>query len=426
MFSLLFIFFTGITSNLAHLNADLKNPSKNIPKTNIYAILITLFIYISITIVVMINIGNDPTGLGESPILLALVLNNILGPLGYLLMGIAAIISTFIAMNSALGSAVNVMHALARDHYVSQKLLKVNKKTQVPTLALIITTGITIFFTILAIIFADIGFTANITTFIYFFGLAFVNFAAVSLRYKRKELDRPFKAPFFPYLPILVGSTCLILAFTLNLNAVILGVIILVIGITYYFLTLADRHSIVFTIAGLKFIAVILIGVFIWILNNLSIINSPIPGFTNIFSYGLIRALIFICIFTIGTTFLEIIPLKELVYFFIKRVSKKEVAIDIGVGRIIELKKSKAKLIYNINILIGIIQIVSSFFVFSLISLITFDIISIESIIFGSTTTPNRTDEFLFVAFLMFIGVTLLFGGPLSLYLNRETKTLGI
>jgi len=146
----------------------------------------------------------------------------------------------------------------------------------------------------------------------------------------------------------------------------------------------------------------------------------------NIFSYGLIRVLIFICIFTIGTTFLEIIPLKELVYFFIKRVSKKEVAIDIGVGRIIELKKSKAKLIYNINIIIGVIQIVSSFFVFSLISLITFDIISIESIIFGSTTTPNRTDEFLFVAFLMFIGVTLLFGGPLSLYLNRETKTLGI
>ncbi|MHA1987518.1 MAG: APC family permease [Promethearchaeota archaeon] len=426
MFSLLFIFFTGITSNLAYLNADLKNPSKNIPKTNIFAILITLFIYISITIVVMINIGNDPTSLGESPILLALVLNNILGPLGYLLMGIAAIISTFIAMNAALGSAVSVIHALARDHYVSQKLLKVNKKTQVPTLALIITTGIAIFFTIFAITFADIGFTANITTFIYFFGLAFVNFAAVSLRYKRKELDRPFKAPFFPYLPILVGSTCLILAFVLNLDAIILGVIILAIGITYYFLTIADRHSIVFTIAGLKFIAVILIGVFIWIINNLSAINSPIPGFPNIFSYGLIRVLIFICIFTIGTTFLDIIPLKELVYFFIKRVSKKEVAIDIGVGRIIELKKSKAKLIYNINIIIGVIQIVSSLFVFSLISLITFDIISIESIIFGSTTTPNITDEFLFVAFLIFIGVILLFSGPLSLYLNRETKTLGI
>jgi APA family basic amino acid/polyamine antiporter/amino acid efflux transporter len=426
MFSLLFIFFTGITSNLAYLNADLKNPSKNIPKTNIFAILITLFIYISITIVVMINIGNNPTGLGDSPILLALILNNILGFPGYLLMGIAATISTFIAMNAALGSAVSVMHALARDHYVSQKLLKVNKKTQVPTLALIITTAIAIFFTILAILFANIGFTANITTFIYFFGLAFVNFAAVNLRYKRKELDRPFKAPFFPYLPIIIGFSCLILSFALNPNAIFLGIIFFAIGITYYLLTIADRHSIVFTLAGLKSFSIILIGVFIWILNNFGIISSPILGLTNIFSFGLLRVLIFICIFTIGTVFLDIIPLRELVYFFIKRVSKKEVAIDIGVGRIIELKKSKLKLIYNINIIIGVIQIVSALFIFSLVSLITFDTISIESILLGSTDLPQKTGEFLFVTFLLFFGTILLFSGSMSLYLNRETKELGI
>jgi len=426
MFSLMFIFFTSITSNLAYINADLKNPSKNIPKTNIFAILITLFIYISITLVVMINIGNNPSGLGDSPILLALILNNILGFPGYLLMGIAATISTFIAMNAALGSAVSVMHALARDHYVSQKILKVNKKRQVPILALIITTGIAIVFTILAILFANIGLTANITTFIYFFGLAFVNFAAVSLRYKRKELDRPFKAPFFPYLPILVGSSCLILAFALNINAIILGVIIFAIGITYYFLTLADRHSIVFTLAGLKLVSIILIGFFIWILNNLGTINSAILGFSTIFSLGLLRILIFICIFTIGTIFFDIIPLKELVYFFTKRMSKKEVAIDIGVGRIIELKKIKSKLIYNINIIIGVVQIASSLFIFALIALITFDVISIESITFGSTIIPQKTGEFLFVAFLMFFGTILLFSGPLSLYVNRETKTLGI
>ena len=426
MFSLMFIFFTSITSNLAYINADLKNPSKNIPKTNIFAILITLFIYISITLVVMINIGNNSSGLGDSPILLALILNNILGFPGYLLMGIAATISTFIAMNAALGSAVSVMHALARNHYVSQKILKVNKKRQVPILALIITTGIAIVFTILAILFANIGLTANITTFIYFFGLASVNFAAVSLRYKRKELDRPFKAPFFPYLPILVGSSCLILAFALNINAIILGVIIFAIGITYYFLTLADRHSIVFTLAGLKLVSIILIGFFIWILNNLGTINSAILGFSTIFSLGLLRILIFICIFTIGTIFFDIIPLKELVYFFTKRMSKKEVAIDIGVGRIIELKKIKSKLIYNINIIIGVVQIASSLFIFALIALITFDVISIESITFGSTIIPQKTGEFLFVAFLMFFGTILLFSGPLSLYVNRETKTLGI
>ncbi|MFX1436871.1 MAG: APC family permease, partial [Promethearchaeota archaeon] len=250
-FSSLFIFFTSITSNLAYLNADLKTPSKNIPKTNIFAILITLLIYLSMTIVVMINIGSYSLDfVKNSPILLAKVMNDILGLPGYLLMGIAATISTFIAMNAALGSAVAVMSALARDNYISKKFLKVSKKTKVPTLVTIVTTTIAIFFTVFAIVFANIGFIANITTFIYFFGLAFVNFAAVILRYKRKELDRPFKAPFFPYLPVVVGSTCLVLSFVLNPNAILLGLIIMFIGITYYLLTIADRHSVILTLAG--------------------------------------------------------------------------------------------------------------------------------------------------------------------------------
>lgn len=423
MFSLLFIFFASIISNLSYLNGDIKNPSKNIPKTNIFAILIVLMIYLLITIAVMINRGNTD---GTSPILLALILNNILGFPGYLLMGIAATISIFIAMNAALGSAISVMQALARDHYLSQKLLKVNKKRNIPTLPLVIITVVAILFTILAIIFANVGFTANITSFIYFFGLAFVNFAAVSLRYKRKELDRPFKAPFFPYLPILVGSTFLILAFVLNINAVILGIIIFVIGITYYLLTIADRHSVVFTLAGLKLFAIFLVGTTIWIINNLGVVSSPIQGFSSVFSYILLRILIFICIFSICIIFLDIFPLKELVYLYIKRVNKKEVAIDVGVGRIIELKKPKAKLIYSINFIMGVVQIAFSLFIFILAFLFAFEGISIENITFGGSIIPQKTAEFLFIAFLVFFGTTLLFSGPLSLYLNRETKTLGI
>ena len=425
-FSSLFIFFTSITSNLAYINAELKTPSKNIPKTNIFAILITLLIYLSITIVVMINIGSDTSGLENSPILLSLVLNDILGFPGYLLMGIAATISTFIAMNAALGSAVAVMFALARDNYISKKFLKVSKKTKVPTLVIIVTTTIAVFFTIIAIIFADIGFIANITTFIYFFGLAFVNFAAVILRYKRKELDRPFKAPFFPYLPVIIGSTCLILSFVLNPNAILLGLLILFIGITYYLLTLADRHSVILTLAGLKFFALVLVGIFIWVLNNFSVLSSPISGFSSIFSYILLRILISLGIFAAATIFFDIFPLKELVYFFIKRVNKKEVAIDIGIGQIIELKKSKAKLIYNINIIISIIQIVSSIFIFILVSLFARDIISIDSITFGAIFMPQATAEYLFNAVLIFLGTTLLFGGLFSLYLNKEHRTLGI
>ena len=101
-------------------------------------------------------------------------------------------------------------------------------------------------------------------------------------------------------------------------------------------------------------------------------------------------------------------------------------AIDIGIGQIIELKKSKAKLIYNINIIISIIQILSSIFIFILVSLFAMDIISIDSITFGAIFMPQATAEYLFNAVLIFLGTTLLFGGLFSLYLNKEHRTLGI
>jgi len=426
VFASTFIFFTSITSNVAYLNADLKNPSRNIPKVNILAIIITLSIYLLTTFTVLINLGNKQSELGKSSILLTLIFGDIMGFPGYILMGLAAIISTFIAMNAALGSAIAVFSALARDHYVSQKFLKVNKKTNVQPYILILTILITISFTILALLFANIGFSANITTFIYFIGLAFINFAAVNLRRKRKELDRPFKAPFYPYLPVIVMSFCLILALFLDISAIFLGLIILSIGITYYLLTIADRHSIILTLAGLKFFAIILVGVFIWVLNNLSVLYSPIPGIAAVFSFILLRILIIICIFITGTIFFDIIPLKQLVYFFIKKINKDEVAIDIGIGRIIELKKVKAKSIYYANIIIGIIQIISAIFIFALVSLFVSKIISIDSITIGSTVIAQATGEYLFLTFLIFLGATLLFSGPFNLYINKETKTLGI
>jgi len=426
VFASSFIFFTTITSNLAYLNADLKNPSKNVPKVNILAIIITLSMYLLTTFTVLINLGTQQSELGESSILLALILNDILGLPGYILMGLAATISTLIAMNAALGSAIAVFRALARDHYVSQKFLKVNKKSDVPIYIIILTILITITITILALMFANIGFTANITTFIYFIGLAFINYAAVNLRRKRKELDRPFKAPFYPYLPLVVMSICIILALFLEPRAIFLGLIILSIGITYYILTIADRHSIILTLAGLKLFAIILVGVSIWILNNLSVLNSPIPGIPSVFSLILLRILIIICILIIITIFFDVIPLKELVYFFIKRINKDEVAIDIGIGRIIELKKVKAKSIYYVNVLISLIQIVAAFYIFALSSLFIFDIISIDSIAFGTTIISQTTGEFLFLAFLILLGIILLFSGPFSLYINKETRTLGI
>ncbi len=426
IFALLFILFTTITSNLAYFNANLKNPSKNIPKVNILAILLTLIIYLSITFVVLINIGNKPEGLSESPVILGNVLYDILGPIGFYIMGIAAIIATLIAMNAALGSAVSVFQALARDKYFPKVFYESSEKSDLPVYTIILTTIVTLIFTFFAIIYANIGFTAEITIFIYFFGLAFVNLAAVNLRYKRKELARPFKAPFFPYLPILVASACLILAFVLEPAAIILGLIILFIAVIYYLLTIADRYSLVITLAGMKFFCIVIIGIFILIINNFSVLNSPIQGFESVFTKILLRILIFIGIFAIGTVILDIIPLREFVYFFVKKVDKERVAIDVGIGQIIELDKTRIKLIHFVNLLIGIVQLIASGFVFLLIYLLGMNFVSIEKVTIGNMIIYEEMAEYFLLASLILFGCVLLVSSVLMLYLNREVKLIGI
>ncbi len=423
MFAVLIISYTSIITNVAYLNNDLKNPAKSIPRVFILAILLIIPIYLAITYVILINIGSDPSAYSHSSILLALVLDQVLGPLGFYLMGVGALISTLIAMNAALGSASSIFHALARDNYVPKKFEDVNKKTGVPTYALILTSIIAIIFTI----FIDINIIAEMAGFIFFFGLASVNFASVRLRYRRKNLARPFKAPFFPILPIIVGGFYLFFAFSLSFIAVLLGLLISAVSISIYLLLFADRPSIGLTLAGLKFCSIIVIGILIWIINNLGLVTSPIAGFNMIFTYVLMRVLITIAVFALITVILDIIPIREFVYFFTKKVNKDSVAINVGRASIIALDDKKQKIIHQVNVLIGTLQIISSLFIFIvLIPLLVFKIISVENITIGSTVIPEPSCELIFLISLIIFGVILFLSGLVFTYLKIEERSVGI
>jgi len=420
MFALLFICFTSITSNLAYFNINLKNPSKNIPRVNVLAILITLIIYLLITFVVLINIGGDAIGLGKSPVLLAEVLGNILGPVGFLIMCGAAILTTLIAINAALGSGANVFQALARDNYFPEKFKE--ERAEVPIYALLMT----VLLAIILIIFIPIELAAEMTVFIYFLGLGSVNIAAVFLRYKRRELDRPFKAPFFPVLPIFVGVCCFILAAVLSINAILIGAIIFIFGATYYLLKITDRHSIVITLAGIKFLAIIIIGFIIWVINNQCIISSPISGFEKVFALILLRILIAFGIFGLGTVILDVVPLREFVYKFVGKIDRTKVAIDLGGAQIIELDKKQLNIIHNINIIIGLLQLIAASYIFFIIYIFSIDLVRIQIILIGEGILTLEAGKYLFIACLFLLAFCFIASGLVLLHFNKEVKGLGI
>lgn len=414
IFSLLFICYTSITSNLAYLSVNLKNPSKSIPRIYMLAILIALGIYLLVTVVVLINIGNDASTLNDSPILLGNILMNILGPfgmIGFFIMALAILISTLIAINASLGSGVSIITALARDRYLPAKIKEKKKVSNFPPLALIITVIIVSIFTF----FAEIGLTAETVSFIFFFGLATVNYAAVKLRRKRKSLDRPFKAPFFPFLPILISILFLFFSLFLSLTAILLGFIISIVGVTYYLLTIADRHSVRLTLAGIKISLILILAVFIWLINNFSIINPSLVLLN--------RILILICIFNIGLLVFDVISLREMVYYFVKKVDKQVVAINLGKAQIIELGKKKSKILIFVTSLLISLELIFIVVNFFIILIILNDIVVIQEISLGATLIPQLASKFIFSSLLIFLEFTMIFSSILMWFNYKESKS---
>ncbi len=414
IFSLLFICYTSITSNLAYLSVNLKNPSKSIPRIYMLAILIALGIYLLVTVVVLINIGNDASTLNDSPILLGNILMNILGPfgmIGFFIMALAILISTLIAINASLGSGVSIITALARDRYLPAKIKEKKKVSNFPPIALIITVIIVSIFTF----FAEIGLTAETVSFIFFFGLATVNYAAVKLRRKRKSLDRPFKAPFFPFLPILISILFLFFSLFLSLTAILLGFIISIVGVTYYLLTITDRHSVRLTLAGIKISLILILAIFIWLINNFSIIN-PSMVLLN-------RILILICIFNIGLLVFDVISLREMVYYFVKKVDKQVVAINLGKAQIIELGKKKSKILLFVTSLLISLELIFIVVNFFIILIILNDIVVIQEISLGATLIPQLASKFIFSGLLIFLEFTMIFSSILMWFNYKESKS---
>ncbi|MBA7566643.1 hypothetical protein ES708_08335 [subsurface metagenome] len=285
---------------------------------------------------------------------------------------------------------------------------------------------ITIILVVLFVSFAGIGFTAEITNFIYFVGLAFVNFAAVKLRRTRKELDRPFKAPFFPFLPIFISicflAFAVILGVIISIEALILGLVIFIIGIAFHLLTIADRSSINLTLTGIKFFFLTVLGMFIWVINNFSYRN-PILILIN-------RILIGVCVFTIVTVILDLTPLRELAYFYVRKMDKEKVAINIGNAQIIDLGKKRSKIIHFTNLVITIMQFIACGIIFSIVYFLFNNLLSIQDIILiiGTSVTyiPSTSGTALFISILIIFGLSLFFCGILSFQRNRQFKSLGI
>ena len=211
---LTFIAFEGYEI-IAQCGEEVKNPKRNIPLSILLSLVIVIPIYILVAFVALGAVapeGDVPTWqyLGEKGELAMMEAAEhfMLGKLGRIIFLIGGLFSTMSALNATVYSSSRVSFAMGRDHNLPGLFAKIHRKKRTPHLAIVISGALIVFMAVILPI-EDI---ASATDAMFLLLFIFVNLAVINLRKNRPDLDRGFKVPLYPFIPILATGLNLVLA----------------------------------------------------------------------------------------------------------------------------------------------------------------------------------------------------------------------
>ena len=185
---------------IANSVSDLENPEKNVPKAYFYAVLFVIFLYIVIAIVTVGSLPFSKIAEAEDYVL-AEAAKPMLGQVGFTIITVAALISTFSAINATLYGGSRVSYEIAEDDELPHELTSTFWNQPI---GLIITAILTL--VLVNLLELESISTAGSVGFLLIF--ATVNFVG----YKKATKVKAKKAiPFIGFLLCVIASLALII-----------------------------------------------------------------------------------------------------------------------------------------------------------------------------------------------------------------------
>jgi APA family basic amino acid/polyamine antiporter len=211
--------------------AEAKNPAKDMPLGIIGALVICTVLYIATSAVL---VGIVPYPSLDNPAPIATAVNQIGLPWFAILVKIGAIAGLSSVMLVLLYGQTRIFYTMSRDGLLPSQLAVVHKRFKTPWINTIIV-GVAAcaaagFMSLDAL--SDLSNVGSLTAF------ALVCITVIYLRIANPGLERPFRAPLYPFTPIIGAIMCAVLLMSLMAGAATRNFFLtyLVIGIVIYFL----------------------------------------------------------------------------------------------------------------------------------------------------------------------------------------------
>jgi len=194
---LTFVAFEGYEI-IAQSGEEVKNPKKNIPKAIFISIGVVVVIYVLVFIVAF-SVSPDLASGRDPDLAIIKAGGDLLGAGGIILMLVGGLLSTTSALNATVYSSSRVSFAMGRDGNLPTTLGGVHRKRRTPGNA-VIYSGIIIAVMAITLPIEEIATSAGVM-FLLLFIIA--NMSLISLRKKRPDLDRGYRVPFSPVIPLI-------------------------------------------------------------------------------------------------------------------------------------------------------------------------------------------------------------------------------
>jgi basic amino acid/polyamine antiporter, APA family len=206
---LTFIAFEGYEI-IAQSGEEAIDPKKNIPRAIFGAVAIAVTIYVLVSITA-IGATVAPEGmkayeyLGEKKEVAVIEVAQQVFPwaIGGLVLLFSGLVSTMSALNATTYSSSRVSFAMGRDHNLPAMFARVHRRRHTPHWAVVFSGGLMILMA-WSLPIEDVAAAADIMFLLLFLQ---VNVAVMTLRLKMPDLDRGFRIPWFPVIP-LVAIAC--------------------------------------------------------------------------------------------------------------------------------------------------------------------------------------------------------------------------
>jgi len=228
------VFSSVAWENVTFVSGEIENPKKNVVRSMVLGTTAVMAIYLLVNFVYLNTLNRDSIAFAPNDRVAVVASAQIFGNgIGTIIMAVLVMISTFGCVNGLVMAGARVFQTMAQDGMFFKAAIK-NNKNGVPKRSLWMQ-GI---WASVLCLSGQYGNLLDMISFVIVLFYMITVFGVIYLRFKKPDLERPYKTWFYPVTPVvylLIGAAFCILLLIYKQQYTWPGLIIVLLGVPVYF-----------------------------------------------------------------------------------------------------------------------------------------------------------------------------------------------